>query len=85
MLGAVVATTERNERQSFRQLQKGGETYGYNEIGGDRSVGLVGLAGRDPGDAPGTRSLMGSRVRMDDDGAFALWLYMGQVRACADR
>jgi hypothetical protein len=81
-----VATTERNERQSFRQLQKGGETYGYNEIGGDRSVGLsVGLAGRDRGDATGTQPLMGRRVRMDDDGAFALWLYMGQVRACADR
>jgi hypothetical protein len=84
----LVDTTEQNERQSFRQLQKGGETYGYNEIGGDRSVSLsVGLAGRDPGDATGTQPLMGRRVRMDDDdGTFALWLYNGtQVRACADR
>jgi hypothetical protein len=41
-------------------------------------VALVfGLAGRDPGDATGTQPLMGSRVRMDDDdGAFALWLYI---------
>ena len=73
----LVDTTEQNERQSFRQLQKGGETYGYNEIGGDRSVGLSVGAGPDPGDATGTRSLMGSRVRLDDDdGAFALWLYI---------
>ena len=84
----LVDTTEQNERQSFRLLEKGGETYGYNEIGGDRSVGLsVGLAGRDPGDATGTQRLMGRRVRMDDDdGAFALWLYIGPLgRACADR
>ena len=83
----LVDTTEQNERQSFRQLQKGGETYGYNEIGGDRSVSLsVGLAGRDPGDATGTRSLMGSRVRMAKYARiFALWLYIWRLRACADR
>ena len=79
----LVDTTEQNERQSFRPLEKGGETYAYNEIGigGDRSVGLsVGLAGRDPGDATGTQPLMGRRVRMDDDdGAFALWLYIGPL------
>jgi hypothetical protein len=75
----------RKERQSFRPLEKGGETYGYKEIGGDHALGLI---GRDPGAATGTRPLMGSRVRMANDWnarIFALWLYIWRLRACADR
>jgi len=73
-------------RRPFRPLEKGGDAYGYKEIGGDRTLGLV---GRDPGAATGARPLMGSRIRMAnewDARVFALWLCIWpRLRAGADR
>jgi hypothetical protein len=47
------------------------------QIGGDHIRGRCSVrGGGDPDGAPGTGSLMGSCIRMDDDvGAFALWVH----------
>jgi hypothetical protein len=49
--------------------------YGYEDIGGERTLGLGCVRfRRDPGGAPGTQPLLGSRTRMVDDAtALVLW------------